>query len=792
MKFSENWLREWVNPNIDTATLSEQLTMAGLEVDSVEPAAPAFNNVVVGQVVALIKHPEADKLNVCQVNVGQSENLTIVCGATNVAEGVKVPTAVIGAVLPGDFKIKKAKLRGQESCGMLCSAKELGLAESSDGLLILPNDAPVGQDVRDYFQLDDQIIEVDFTPNRGDCLSLAGIAREVSVLNNIDQTPLVIKPVETQIDDVFPIEVQTSNDCPRYLGRVIKNINPSASTPLWMKERLRRAGLRSLSPTVDVTNYVLLELGQPMHAFDLDKLSEKIVVRRASTKEKLKLLDESEIEMDEDVLVIADAKQSLAFAGVMGGLDSSVTSDTNHIFLECAFFNPDTIRGKARKFGMQTDSSYRFERGVDYHLQHRAMERATQLILEIAGGQAGPVTEAVSEEHLPKREQITMRSRRLNRLLGFSVEDRVIESYLTHLGMEWKVTGEGWDIVAPSYRFDIAIEADLIEEVGRIYGYNNLPTTTPSTEMKFVAEPEHQVSTRKIRSHFVSRGYQEAISYSFVDPQIQALLDPDTAVVELANPISAEMSVMRTTLWSSLLKAVQHNHARQQSRVRLFEIGKRFTLDDADYRQETVISGLISGDIIPTQWGESSRKVDFFDLKADVEGLLALSKNTTSFQFEIGSHPALHPGQCARICRNNNKIGYLGALHPEILQKLSLNTPVFLFELSYTEILNGLIPQYRHISKFPAIKRDLALVVSENVEAGTVFAEVKKAGDNRLQHVEIFDIYRGKGVAEGYKSLALALTIQDDAQTLTDEEVDKIIQNILGSLQNAIGATLRE
>ena len=792
MKFSEKWIREWVNPKVDTAALAEQLTMAGLEVDSIEPAAPEFNNVVVGEVVAIHKHPEADKLNICQVNVGKDENLTIVCGASNVAEGVRVPTAMIGAVLPGGFKIKKAKLRGQESFGMLCSAKEIGLAESADGLLLLANDAPVGQNIREYFDLDDQIIEVDFTPNRGDCLSVSGIAREVSVLNNEDLTPLEINPVQPEVDDVFAIDVQTPADCPRYLGRVIKNINPKATTPVWMEERLRRAGLRSLSPTVDVTNYILLELGQPMHAFDLAKLEEKIVVRRANKKEKLKLLDESEIEMDENILVIGDAKKSVAFAGVMGGADTAVTDETQDIFLECAFFNPDTIRGKARQFGMQTDSSYRFERGVDYTLQQRAMERATQLILEIAGGSPGPVTEVSSENDLPQRNSIQLRSTRLNRLLGFTVEDSVVQNYLTHLGMEWQVTGEGWNVTAPAYRFDVAIEADLIEEVGRVYGYNNLPTTTPVTDMKFVAEPEGQITARKIRNHFVGRGYQEAITYSFVDPQMQALLDPDTAVVELANPISAEMSVMRTTLWSSLLKAAQHNQARQQHRIRLFEIGKRFALVDGDYRQETVISGLISGDIIPTQWGDSARKVDFFDAKADLEGLIALTNNEQAFSFDAAQHSALHPGQCATINRDANKIGYLGALHPEIHQKLGLNNPVFLFELSYTGLDEGVIPQYQQISKFPAIKRDLALVVDESVNAGTVFAEVNKSGGKRLQHVEIFDIYRGKGIQEGHKSLALSLTIQDESQTLTDEVVDEIIQNILVSLQDSIGATLRE
>ncbi len=792
MKFSEQWIREWVNPGIDTATLAEQLTMAGLEVDSIEPAAPAFNNIIIGQVLSVSKHPEADKLNICQVDVGQTENLSIVCGASNVAAGVKVPTAIVGAILPGNFKIKKAKLRGIDSFGMLCSAKEIGLAEAADGLLLLAEDAPVGQDVREYFQLDDQIIEVDFTPNRGDCLSVAGISREIGVLNNQALSPLVIEPVLPTIDDTFPIEVQVPSDCPRYLGRIIRNIDPKAATPIWMQERLRRAGLRSLSPTVDVTNYVLLELGQPMHAFDLAKLDQKIVVRRANKQEKIKLLDDSEITADESVLVIADAQQALAFAGVMGGLNSSVTAKTSDIFLECAFFNPDTIRGKARRFGMQTDSSYRFERGVDYTLQQRAMERATQLILAVAGGQAGPVSEVLSEADLPTRTAVTLRQSRIKRVLGFSLENTVIENYMSHLGMQWQPVDDGWKVTAPAYRYDIAIEADLIEEVGRIYGYNHLPTTMPVANLNFVAEPEAHISARKIRQYLVNRGYQEAITYSFVDPEMQSLLDPEAPVVKLANPISTEMSVMRTTLWSSLLKAAQHNQARQQQRIRLFEIGKRFTQIDGKYQQETVISGLISGDISPTQWGESPRKVDFFDMKADVEGLLALTGDDDAFSFEAAAHSALHPGQSAQIMRDGSKIANIGTLHPDIQRKLDLNTPVILFELSYTGLNHGVVPDCQPISKFPMIKRDLALVVSEEVNVGTLFAVVESMAEERLQHMEIFDIYRGKGIAEGHKSLALSFTLQDDSQTLTDEQVDVIIKKILVSLQDSIGATLRE
>jgi len=792
MKFSEQWLRTWVDPQIDTATLAESLTMAGLEVDSIESAAPDFDSVVIGEVLSLEKHPNADKLNICEVNVGNAKPLSIICGAKNVAKGVKVPTAMVGAELPGGMKIKKAKLRGVESFGMLCSKAELGIAESAEGLMLLSDDAPVGKNIREFLSLDDQIIEVDFTPNRGDCLSVAGISREIGVLTNSEVNEPKFEAITHSIPDTFDIDVQASSDCPRYMGRVIKGINPKAESPLWLQEHLRRAGLRSLSPTVDVTNYVLLELGQPMHAFDLNKLDEKIVVRAANKQEKLKLLDDSEIELDENVLVIADKAKAVAFAGVMGGLDSSVTDETQDIFLECAFFQPDTVRGKARQFGMQTDSSYRFERGVSFQIQHKAMERATQLILSIAGGEAGPVTEVCSEEEFPTRNTIEFRHARVERVLGLEISSDTIENILTRLGMQWTKIAAGWQVVAPDYRFDIEIEADLIEEIGRVYGYNNLPVSMPAAQLQFVKAPETKITRSQIRTVLVDSAYQEAITYSFVDPDIQQLLAPKLDPIKLSNPISAEMSVMRTSLWPSLLKTAQHNQARQQSRIRLFEIGKRFLKCDGKIRQETVISGLVTGDLVANQWGESSRKVDFFDVKHDVENILRLSKQSEKYRWLKAENTALHPGQSAEIVSDSGHVGWIGALHPEKQRHLGLNSTVFLFELSYTDLDEASLPHFKSISKFPANKRDLALVVKEEVEAGTVFAVVTEAGGSRLQLVEIFDIYRGKGVAEGHKSLALSLTIQDDAQTLNDVEVDAIIQKILISLQESIGATLRE
>ncbi len=791
MKFSEKWLRQWVSPNLSTAELAEQLTMAGLEVDSVEPAAADFDHVVVAEVVAMEKHPAADKLNLCTVDVGDAKKLMIICGAANVFQGAKVPAAKIGAVLPAGLTIKKAKLRGVESFGMLCSEAELGMAEQADGLFILPSDAPVGKSIRDYLELDDRIIEVDFTPNRGDCLSVAGMAREVGALNEIEVTPPKVEAFIPTCDDTIKIKVNAAEDCPRYLGRVIKNINSKAETPIWMKEHLRRAGLRSLSPTVDVTNYVLLEYGQPLHAFDLDKLDGGITVRRAQKNEQLVLLDEAEVTLDEDILVIADDKKSLAFAGVMGGLASSVTDVTNTILLECAFFSPDSIRGKARRFGMQTDSSYRFERGVDFQLQEKAIERATQLIVDIAGGEVGPVVKVENKKLLPSRPVITLRKSQIERVLGVQLNDAHINSILLGLGMQVKVESDALKITPPSYRFDIAIEADLIEELARVYGYNNIPDHMPISSMKINPKPEARSRIDVLKNVLVDRGFSECITYSFVDSEIQQLLDPDTETVLLENPISAEMTVMRTTLWSSLLKTLCYNRARQQSRIRIFEVGMRFYRHEGRIKQERMIAGIACGSVEPANWSGESRKVDFFDLKGDVEAFLGLTQAIDEYIFIAGKHSALHPGQTARIMRNGNDLGYLGMLHPSIQKKLGITGNICMFELNISKLQDGQLPEFKAIGKFPSIKRDLALVVEEKITAQALVDNVLQVGGLLLKQLEIFDIYRGNGVAEGKKSLAIGLTLQDDAETLTDDKVEIIIEKILISLKETVGATLR-
>ena len=792
MKFSEKWLREWVDPKVSSEELAEQLTMAGLEVDSVEPAAAEFTKVVVGHVRSIEKHPDADKLKVCQVDVGEGEPIQIVCGASNVFEGMKAPAALVGALLPGDFKIKKSKLRGVPSHGMLCSAVEIGMAESADGLLPLAEDAEVGRDVREHFDLDDTVIEVDLTPNRGDCLGMAGIAREVGVLNSCPVTEPEIPEVAATIDDTFPVSVDAPADCPRYIGRVIRGLDPKAETPLWMVERLRRGGIRTLGLLVDVTNYVLLELGQPMHAFDLRQLERGICVRRANDGEKLTLLDGKEIELQADTLVIADKAKVLALAGIMGGEASGVADDTDTIFLESAFFNPETVAGRARRHGLATDSSYRFERGVDPLLQRRAAERATALLLEIAGGEAGPIIEAASDEHLPVKAPVALRRDRIRRMLGITLEDERVVEILERAGMIVEATDEGWRVVPPSFRFDVTIEADLIEELGRIHGYNNIPAHYPAGEQRILAVPEGESEEARLRAVLVERGYQEAITYTFVDPELQALFDPQGEGVKLANPLSSEMSVMRTTLWPGLMKALQHNVARQQERVRLFETGLSFVKQGDEIVQESYLSGVLYGDAEPEQWGGASRSADFFDAKGDVEALLNLGGEGSRFTFRVEEHPALHPGQTARIYDGDTPVGWLGALHPSLEKPLDLAKRCYLFEISLKSLKAAAIPKFSPLSKFPAIRRDLALVVDEGASAGAIRAAVAEAAGETLQSLVLFDVYQGQGVESGRKSLALGLILQESSRTLTDDDVESVTRSVVTALEEKFGASLRD
>lgn len=790
MQFSEAWLRELVNPALDTQALVEQITMAGLEVDSVNPAAADFSGVVVGQVVSVIAHPDADKLRICKVEVGENEPLQIVCGASNVREGLKIPAALIGAVLPGDFKIKQSKLRGELSFGMLCSEKELGLAADADGLMELAADAPVGTDIRDYLALNDQMIEVDLTPNRADCLSVEGVAREVALLNDMQFIVPAVEAVAVEHQETLSVKVSAPEACPRYLGRLIKGVNPTAETPLWMQERLRRSGLRSLGPVVDVTNYVLLEMGQPLHAFDAAKLSGSIEVRLAHADEPLNLLNDQEIKANTETLVIADADKALALAGVMGGSESAVSDSTKDIFLECAFFNPSFVMGKARHYGLHTDSSHRFERGVDAELQTRAIERATRLIIDIAGGSAGAITAAVAEEYLPQRPAVTLRQQRIKRILGVALAEEEVEGILQCLGMAVVKDAEGWQVTPPGFRFDIAIEADLIEELGRVYGYNNLPQSSLLVRSALSQAPEAVLEIDQIKDLLVGRDYQEAITYSFVDEELQKTLVPDDTYIKLQNPISSELAVMRTTLWCGLLQAAAYNTKRQHTRVRLFEAGQRFLGTDVA-QQEKMLAGIALGTATPEQWGEKSSKVDFYDVKADVEAICALTGREV--QFIAAKHSALHPGQSAEIkTMDGQSLGWIGMLHPTLEKQLGFDNNVFLFELSQAVLLEKSVPAFNSLSKFPSVRRDLALLIEEQVSFQQVKSCIDDCQEQLIQQVMVFDIYRGQGVEQGYKSIALALIMQDATQTLTDSEIDAIVNRVLDALSNKLSAKLRE
>ncbi len=791
MKVSEQWLREWVNPPVTANDIAAQLTQAGLEVDDVAAATPPFDRVVVGQVLQVAPHPDAAKLHVAHVEVGDGEPLTIVCGAPNVRVGMKAPTALVGARLPTGEVLAATPLRGVMSHGMLCSANELGLNNESEGLWELPDDSPVGQDVRQWLHLDDTVLDIDLTPNRGDCLSVRGIAREVGVLNRCDVKALSDEAVNPTCDATLPITIHAPADCPRYAGRVIRNLNPASKTPLWMQERLRRCGLRSLGPVIDVTNYVLLELGQPLHAFDLHTVTGGIAVRRAQVGETLTLLTEAVVELDEQILVIADEKGPLALAGIMGGQSSAVRATTTDVFLESAFFAPTTIAGRARRYGLTTEAGYRFERGVDPQLPVRALERATHLLLDITGGQVGPLRDVVFTAHLPSSPTISLREKRIIHLLGVLLPTEDIERMLGALGMTLHRTQFGWQVTPPSSRFDIQQEVDLIEEIARLYGYDRLPVRTPAMALSLAPQPERQGSLHCVRDTLIQRGYLEAITYSFVDPAFQAALDPTPSALSLANPISAELAVMRTTLWPGLVKAAAYNQKRQQDRVRLFECGLSFRGDGTEVVQTPQIAGVVSGMAFPEQWGVSTRLVDFFDVKGDVEALLALSAHGKHCQFVAAPHPGLQPGQCAAMTIADRTVGWIGAIHPQVAQRLDLEGKVFVFQIELAYLLQARWPDYHDLTKFPASRRDLAIVVDETITAAAVQSCIQQSGGPLLREVFPFDVYRGEGIPIHRKSIAFGLIFQDFSSNLTDLMIDEVILQITASLQQQLNATLR-
>lgn len=791
MKCSESWLREWVNPALTREALCDTLTMAGLEVEELAAAAQPFSNIVVGQVLSVNKHPEADRLNICEVNAGDSKPLSIVCGASNVKAGMKVPVAKIGAALPNQTTIQPTKIRGVASEGMLCSASELGLAEESQGLLALPNDAPIGDDIRHFLKLDDYTIDISITPNRGDCLSVKGLAREIAALTKTTQHPVVIKPIKAAIDAVLPVKIDSASGCPRYAGRVIRGVKADAESPVWLKERLRRSGIRSISAIVDVTNYVMLELGQPMHAFDLHTIQHGIVVRPSKTGEKIALLDGGEKELDDKTLVIADQQKPLAIAGVMGGLESSVTLLTRDIFLESAYFAAPVIARQRQFYNLNSDSAYRFERGVDSTIQVDAIERASQLILEIAGGEAGQVIEVKDDAFLPKQPVITLTMDKVTQLLGVTIPANEIENILKSLGFTVSADKHGWMIKVPPYRFDISLPEDIIEEIARLFGYDNIPTHEMHGNLRVHQAGENSQDLHLIRQVLSDQGFHEIISYSFIDKKLQQLLDPAQATRELLNPITADMSIMRTNLWPGLINTFHYNKSRQQHRVRLFEIGTCFLTAGSQLTEKPMLGGLISGLAQPEQWGIPSREADFFDLKGSLEALINAICPGDMLTFKPDTHPALHPGQSAGIYLNDQKIGILGALHPSALKELDISGKVFVFEIALNMLQTGKQPHYRDISKFPEIRRDIAILVNDTVPVKAIQDTIKVIAGDWLKDVFIFDVYQGKGISPGLKSIALGLILQHPTRTLVDDEVAKLMESVISTLKGQLGAELR-
>lgn len=784
MQFSEAWLRSLVNPDLDIRQLGHLLTMAGLEVESLEPVAAAFTQVVVAKILSAEKHPNADRLRVCQVDVGEARPLTIVCGAPNARAGLKTACARVGAQLPGDFHIKQAKVRGVESFGMLCSAKELGISSEAEGIVELAADAPVGTGLRDWLSLDDTRITLKLTPNRGDCLSVAGVAREVAALTLAPMQGVDCTPVAATVDDSFPVSIEAEAACPRYCGRLIRGIDPQATTPAWMTRRLERSGLRPIHPVVDVTNYVLLELGQPMHGFDLARLKGTVRARMAKAGEKLALLNGQTLDLKADSLVIADDSGPLALAGIMGGVDSGVTETTVDVFLEAAHFTPEAVAGRARGYGLSTDASHRFERGVDPELPAKAIERATRLILDICGGQAGPVT--VTGPGVAPRGAISFRPGRARRVLGFDLADDAMAGILSRLGMGVEPAGEGYLVTAPSHRFDITREVDLIEEIARVHGYDDIPSTSLRGEHAMLPANEQERTSGEVKHLLVSRGYQEIMTYSFISDELDADFRSQGETVPLVNPIASQMGVMRGSLMGGLLQTLRHNLNHGQDRLRLFELGRVF-MSPKPADQPVRAGAVAYGAARPEQWGEKARTMDFYDLRADLEALL----HPLRAVFSPGRHPALHPGQCAQVSVEGMAIGWIGALHPALMQKYGLARAPFLFEVDLAPLLRRRMPRYSSVARLPAVRRDIAVVVDANVPVGEMLSRVRAEKPARVAEFDLFDVYQGQGVEVGKKSLAFKVLVQHTEKTLTDQEIDAAVQDVLQILSNDFKASLR-
>ena len=791
MKVSKHWLDTLVPTGWDLKTLCARLTMAGFEVEGTAPVAGAFDSVVVGRVLSCVPHPSADRLKVTTVDVGDDAPRGIVCGASNVREGLTVAVALEGATLPGGVHIKRAKLRGVESAGMLCSGRELGIGDDAEGLLELDPSLVPGTDLRQALDLDDTVIEINFTPNRGDALSVRGLARELAVMAGVPVAEPAVAAVPVTHDDAQPVRLAAAG-AGRFLGRLFKGLDPAARTPLWLRERLRRAGLRSLGPLVDVTNYVMLETGQPMHAYDRRALDGEVVARLASAGETLTLLDGRRLELGPDVLVIADRTGPLGLAGVMGGEKSGVAPDTTEVFLEVAWFAPAAIAGRARRYGLVTDASQRFERGVDPRLQERAMARASELLLAIAGGAAGPLTVAEAPAELPAPKVITLREKSIKRLIGIEIPSQTSERILAALGLAVATVPDGYRVTVPSWRFDLALEADLIEEIARVYGYNEIPDLDQPAPARPRAYPEARVSDERYGRTLIERGYDEVLNYTFVEPGFQATLFPDAETLTLANPLSADLATMRVSLWPGLVRTWAQNARRQQDRGRSFEIGARFTVHAGRLTERPTLAGLAAGRVLPEQWGAAAATVDFFDVKGDVEALLALSGRGADYRFEAAALPCLHPGRSARILRGDAPVGYLGELHPSLVPALGLPGAVVLFELDLNVMNEAQLPQAKEISRFPHIRRDLAVVVDESTTFNELRESVTVSAAGLLTELKVFDVYRGKGIETGRKSVALGLILQETSRTLTDAEADAVIARVTQALQKDLNAVLRD
>jgi len=798
MQFSESWLRSLCNPALSTDELCHLLTMAGLEVEERRTASADFSNVVVAEVLSVEKHPDADKLKLCSVDVGAPNPLQIVCGAPNVAAGMKVPCARVGARLPGvpGIEIKQAKVRGIESFGMLCSARELGLADDHGGLLPLAADALVGEDIRRHLDLDDQLITLKLTPNRADCLSLLGIARELSALTGAPLLAPEVKPVAALVPDTRQVVLDAPASCSRYCGRIIRSVDAKAPTPEWIKRRIERSGIRSISFLVDVTNYVMLELGQPLHAFDDGVLEGAIHVRLPKSGEQITLLNGVTGMPGPTVALIADDEKPLAMAGIMGGEHSGIGDQTKDLFLESAYFPPAAIAGKARALGFSSDSSHRYERGVDFELQRKAIERATQLIVDICGGQPGPVVEAVSAAHLPSRQPVRLRTARAARVLGIGLGAQRIETILKGLGLAVERQGDDFLVTPPSFRFDIEIEEDLIEEIARIHGYDNIPSQPPVARMAMMPATESSRTPMALRRMVAERDYHEVVTYSFVDAAWEADFSGayanGAAPIVLANPIASQMGVMRSTLIGGLVGVLVANRKRQTERVRVFEVGRCFRRDAsagpvAGFDQPLRLAGLAAGSSLPEQWGTAVRRTDFYDVKADVEALFAPRR----LEFIKAAHPALHPGRCATVSLEGRSVGVIGELHPRWAQKYELGTAPVIFELELTALLAAPFAHYAEVSRFPAVIRDLALVVPQSQPLAQLLAGLRAAAPAIVRDVALFDVYQGKGLGESEKSLAFRVVMQDTQRTLEDAEVEAVIANLLVVATRDFNASLR-